>query len=121
MIPSGKLQENFKFTVKVNNSHVYIQNVDDLDGSILKNPENLPEEWLHNPRGSEIDQLIEKVKVYEKQAKDVRHRLLTDWLNEVLNENKKLVDPVGKLNSLQEMRENVWPCQNCTNTSIFIA
>ena len=36
VIPSNKLQENFKFSVKVNNSHVYFQTKLDKDGEVLR-------------------------------------------------------------------------------------
>lgn len=120
MIPSGRLQENFKFTVKVNNSHVYFQNDVDKCGSILTNPDNRPKEWLHNPCGEEIRQLKDKINMYEKEAKNIRLGLVSTWLEDIVIENKKVVGPVDRLKFVRKTRENVWPCQDCDNLSSII-
>ena len=58
--------------------------------------------------------------MYKKQAKNIRHGLVSTWLEEIIVENKKVVGPVERLNFVRKTRENVWPCQDCDNLSSII-
>ena len=118
-IPSGKLQEKFKFTVKVNNSHVYMQNEGDKLSGVLKNPECSPGHWIHPPSKEEIYDFKSKIGNYEKQAKHVRDVLLNKWITEVELESRQATDVVEKLNFLRKTRDNIWPCKDCSNSSNY--
>ena len=114
MVPSRKLMEGFKFTVKVNNSHVYFQTKPDKVNKVLKDPLNMPKEWLKSPTSEQVDTFKDKIVGFEKEAKHVRKLLLNEWMEEVVNNSKQLVDPVRKLSFLRTLRDNVWPCPECT-------
>ena len=49
VVSSSKLKEGFKHSVKVVNSHIYLQNEGDQLGHILKNEDNKPMNWLRKP------------------------------------------------------------------------
>ena len=119
VIPSSKLQENYKFTVKVNNSHVYMQTETDKTSSVLKSPECVPQKWLHKPSEEEISKFSLKISEYEQHAKNVRKILLDGWLSEVVSEQQRATDLVQKLNFLRKTKENIWPCRDCSNLSML--
>ena len=89
----------------------------DQTSNVLKNPLNKPEHWLKTPSSEDIQVLSEKMEIYVKTSKEIRKRLLNDWLTDVEDELKKPIGPVEKLSFLRKTRENIWPCGRCTKLS----
>ena len=115
MIPIKKLKENFKFSVRVNCSHVYFQTQKDKEMSVLKDPNNLPQHWLKTPSSEDVEVLKGKIDKYKKPAKSARQLLLSNWIADVVKEGLQPVDPVTKLSSVRTLgKENIWPCPECT-------
>ena len=114
VVASRNLKENFKFSVKVNNSHVYFQTKSDKEKEVLTKQSNMPQNWLKSPTSEQVDIFTKNITKYEKEAKTVRKILVNDWAHEVVEESKKSVGPVVKLSYLRSLRENVWPCPQCS-------
>ena len=116
VVSSSKLREGFKHTVKVVNSHVYLQNSSDQDNRILQEKSNKPESWLKKPTKSDVDEFDHKIKEYEMEGRKVRGKLLTKWLDEEKRDLDSNRDPVGKLIRLRKSRpdeKNIYPCLKC--------
>ena len=125
---SRNLKENFKFSIKVCtvilyfkdlnfdvqvvDNHAFFQTKSDKTSSVLKNPQNNPQVWMHKTSADEIQKFEEIIKGYEKEAKKVRLKLIGKWISEELD---CFEDPVQRLNSLRTSREeeDIWPCYNC--------
>ena len=96
---------------------MYFQTKLDKTSSTLKNPLNKPEHWLKPPSAEDIQVLSKKSEIYEKASKEIRKKLLEDWLTDVQEELKKPLGPVEKLSFVRKTRENIWPCGTCTKLS----
>ena len=62
VVSSSKLREGFKHSVKVVNSHIFLQNANDQTGQILKDENNKPSCWLRSPTASDVDDFSKKIR-----------------------------------------------------------
>ena len=106
--------ENFKFTVKVNNSHVFFQTKTDKVNRVLSEPSNMPKHWLKSPTSEQVDTFEKKIVKYEKESKHVRKLLINGWIEDVVKDCEQSVDPVRKLSFLRTLQDNIWPCPECS-------
>ena len=116
VVSSSKLKEGFKHSVKVVNSHIYLQNEEDQLGHILKNEDNKPMNWLRKPTESDVDGFIVKMELYEKDARAVRSNLLSGWLADEINDQDQNRDPVSTLIRMRRSNPDntrIYPCLKC--------
>ena len=121
VVSSSKLKENFKHTVKVVDSHVYLQNEDDKTGHVLKDRNNQPRNWLKPPTEADINLFEVRIEDYQMKARKVRFNLLDQWLAEETTCNQEF-DPIAKLIKLRRSMpddHNIFPCLSCGGEGIF--
>ena len=116
VVSSSKLKEGFKHTVKVVDSHISLQNIEDQTGHVLSDLSNRPNNWMRKPTASDVDVLEKKITEYELEGRKVRSILLNKWLKSEMKDINLCRDPVGKLIRLRRsMPDNhyIFPCVEC--------
>ena len=124
VISSSKLKEGFKHTVKVVDSHICLQNKDDVHNSVLKNEANQPKNWLRDPTVSDVEVFELKIEEYQIEARRVRSTLLNRWLEDESKDLQMGVDPVTKLTRLRRSRPDdlhIFPCVKCGGEGRYLS